>query len=113
NRLYVGQGGSSILIFAAGTTGNVAPVATIAGSNTTLTSVTAMSFDAAGRLLVADASGKILVFAAGATGNATPVQTISGSNTGLSAPSGVAEDAQGGIWVSDNGFSSNTTGLYR
>ena len=88
----LGGGVASITIYAAGATGNATPMATIAGSNTGLTSPAGIAVDAAGRLYVTNLAGNgisvnsITVYAASATGNATPTATIAGSNTELSAP---------------------------
>ncbi len=91
---------SSITVYAAGATGNVTPITTIAGSNTGLNAPFGIALDAGGRLYVANLdSDSITVYAAGATGNATPTATIAGSNTGLSGPDGIALDAGGRLYV--------------
>jgi hypothetical protein len=87
---------ATISEFAAGATGNVAPIRTIAGSKTGLSGGNGFSFG----LAVSKASGKIFVsnpgtnailgFAATASGNVAPTQTIAGSATGLGDPLGVA-----------------------
>jgi hypothetical protein len=82
--------------FAAGATGNVAPIRTISGSNTGLSDGGGFEFGIAvsktsGDIFVSNpASNAILVFAANATGNAAPIQTIAGSATQLSEPLGIA-----------------------
>src|SRR5260370_19643325 len=83
--------GNSATVYAAGATGNATPIATIAGSNTGLTSPQGIAVDAAGRLYVANIANPytITIYASGATGNATPAATIAGSNTGLSQPEGI------------------------
>jgi hypothetical protein len=81
--------------FAAGATGNVAPIRTIAGSNTGLSGANGFSFGLAvskksGEIFVSNSgSNAILGFAANATGNVTPIQTIAGNATGLSDPLGL------------------------
>jgi hypothetical protein len=85
---------ATISEFAAGATGNVAPIRTIAGSNTGLNG------GGDGGLAVSKASGEIFVlnngtnailgFAATASGNVAPIQTIAGSATQLSNPLGPA-----------------------
>ncbi len=87
---------ATISEFAAGTTGNVAPIRTIAGSKTGLDGGNGFSFG----LAVSKASGKIFVsnpgtntilgFAATASGDVAPIQTIAGSATGLADPLGIA-----------------------
>src|SRR5260370_6003375 len=93
--------GNSATVYAAGATGNATPIATIAGSNTGLTSPQGIAVDAAGRLYVANIANPytITIYASGATGNATPAATIAGSNTGLSQPEGIALDAAGRLYV--------------
>ncbi|MGB8964012.1 MAG: hypothetical protein WCB99_00100 [Candidatus Cybelea sp.] len=86
---------ATISEFAAGATGNVAPIRTIAGSNTGLSGANGFSFGLAvskksGEIFVSNSgSNAILGFAAHATGNVTPIQTIAGSATGLSDPLGL------------------------
>ena len=101
---------SSITVYAAGATGNVTPMATIAGSNTGLNAPFGIALDAGGRLYVANLdSDSITVYAAGATGNATPTATIAGSNTGLNNPIGIAVDAAGRLYVTN--FNSGNFGI--
>jgi hypothetical protein len=82
--------------FAAGATGNVAPIRTISGSNTGLSDGGGFEFGIAvsktsGDIFASNpASNAILVFAANATGNAAPIQTIAGSATQFSEPVGIA-----------------------
>ncbi len=90
----------SVTVYAPGATGNVAPVATIAGSNTGLNGPVGIAVDATGRLYVANANS-ISIYSAGATGNAAPLATIQGSSTGLDQlrPTGIAVDASGNVYV--------------
>jgi hypothetical protein len=86
---------ATISEFAAGATGNVAPIRTIAGSKTGLNGGNGFSFGLAvsksGEIFVSNpGSNAILGFAATASGNAAPIQTIAGSATGLGDPLGVA-----------------------
>ena len=87
---------ATISEFAAGATGNVAPIRTISGSNTALGGGNGFSFGLAvsktsGDIFVSNpASNAILVFAATASGNVAPIQTIAGSATELSEPVGLA-----------------------
>jgi sugar lactone lactonase YvrE len=93
----------SIVVFAAGATGNASPIATIQGSNTGLDGALGLAVDAAGRLWVANATscparmdnpepsfGSITVYAPGATGNVAPVARIAGNSTRLFGPAWIA-----------------------
>jgi hypothetical protein len=83
---------ATISEFAAGATGNVAPIRTIAGSKTGLNGGNGFSFGLAvsktsGEIFVSNpGSNAILGFAATASGNVAPIQTIAGSATGLGDP---------------------------
>ena len=87
---------ATISEFAAGATGNVAPIRTISGSNTGLSGGNGFSFGLAvsktsGEIFVSNpGSNAILGFAATASGNVAPIQTIAGSATGLGDPLGLA-----------------------
>ncbi len=87
---------ATISEFAAGATGNVAPIRTIAGSKTGLDGGNGFSFGLAvskksGEIFVSNpGSNAILGFAATASGNVAPIQTIAGSATGLGDPLGLA-----------------------
>jgi len=81
--------------------GNVAPVASLAGSNTRLTAPGQMVFNSSagssGELYVADnLAASILIFlnpgSFSLNDNLTPTRTITGSNTGLTTVNGVALD---------------------
>jgi sugar lactone lactonase YvrE len=109
--LYVGSNGTvSILVYAAGASGNASPTATIAGGNTGLTGTFGIALDGAGNIYVANAGipQSITVYAAGASGNATPTATIAGGNTGLNFPFGIALDGAGNIYVTNQGSNSIT-----
>jgi hypothetical protein len=94
--------GKSVLTFAPGSTGNVAPVTTIVGAATGLNNPSGIAFDGRGLLYVADVNAaSISVFAPNASGNVPPVRSISGSNTTLANPIGVAVDRSGDIWVAN------------
>lgn len=81
--------------------GNVAPVASLAGSNTRLTAPGQMVFNSSagssGELYVADSlAASILIFlnpgSFSLNDNLTPTRSITGSNTGLTTVNGVALD---------------------
>jgi hypothetical protein len=97
NNVYVFQvKTATISEFAAGATGNVAPIRTISGSNTGLNGGNGFSFGLAvskksGEIFVSNpGTNAILGFAANASGNVAPIQTIAGSDTGLGDPAGLA-----------------------
>src|SRR5437870_1049933 len=102
--LYVANyGGSNILVFAAGASGNVTPIATIAVASPCTTYGVAL--DGAGNLYVTNfGCNNVLIFAAG-SGNAT---LIAGGNTGLTDPAGIALDGAGKIYVANPGNLSIT-----
>ncbi len=101
--LYVANaGGSSVLGFGAGASGNVPPTVAIAGDRTTLDKPCAVALDPSRRLIVGDRDGRVIVFAGGANGNAAPLSVISG----LKSVCGVESDAQNHIWAVDSGASS-------
>ena len=94
---------ASITIYAPGATGDATPTATIAGSNTGLSTPQGIAVDAAGTIYVANdfiggPASRITVYAPGASGNATPDRSISG---GLDRPRGIALDAAGNIYVAN------------
>jgi hypothetical protein len=69
----------AILIFAAGSSGAVTPMAHIAGSNTGLVAPTDVKVDNNGNIYVADekaGSGVVYVYAATPTGNVAPTATL-------------------------------------
>jgi sugar lactone lactonase YvrE len=116
-RLYVVNSGSisaTVNVFPANAAGNIAPIATISGSNTALHNVQGVAVDAGGRLYVANMrdggvrGDSITVFAANATGNIAPATAIAGSNTGLNLPWGIALAADGRLYVANSGSNSIT-----
>ena len=103
--------GNPVEVFAPGACGNVAPIRTIAGSNTTLGLVDGLGVDATGTLYVDNfEAGSIAVFAPGANGNVAPIRTIAGSNTGLSSPDDIVVGFKGELYVS-NGFGSGVNSV--
>jgi sugar lactone lactonase YvrE len=101
-RLYVANGSGyisstygSITVYAPGTTGDAAPAATIAGSNTQLSDPNALAFDHAGRLYVANRGNAfITVYAPGATGNVAPIAA-----TFFAGATAIALDAADRLYV--------------
>lgn len=79
-----------ILVFAAGSTGNVAPVRTIVGSLTGLQAPTKMRVDKSGGIYVADYLAQaVYYYAPGANGNIAPTRVLQGANTGFSINGGI------------------------
>jgi hypothetical protein len=115
--IYVANLGSltlapdTVTVFAAGSNGNVAPIATITGPATGLNYPTAIALDSSGKLYVANSGTQnggadtVTVYPAGSNGNAQPSATISGAGTGLVTPWGVALDSSGNIYVANDGSS--------
>jgi hypothetical protein len=66
---------ADILVFSAGSTGNVAPIRTISGPATTMSSIGNLALDSAGNIYVLNDLG-LLKFASNATGNVAPIATI-------------------------------------
>jgi secreted PhoX family phosphatase len=92
----------SVLEFAPGADGNVAPVATLTGAATALSEPFGVAVDSAGEVWVADmGNGSIFVFGVNASGNTAPVRFISGAATGLTSPDALALDGAGDVLVSD------------
>lgn len=113
HKIYVwvcGQGecNPTVEVFAAGATGNVKPIATIAGSDTGLQNGDGyIAVDNDGNIYVtataAYSQGVVTVYPPGSDGNVAPTQTITGSNTGLSTVRGIAVDSAHNIYVANNG----------
>jgi|SRR5271166_1197661 len=103
------SGADGILIWPAGTTGNIAPSSSIAGGNTALSGPVAITFDAAGDLLVANAGNNtVTTYAPGASGNVLPTATLGGPATGINSPECVRTDSAGLIYVCNNNVNSIT-----
>ena len=98
----------SITEYAPGASGNVAPICTIAGSNTGLAENDDISLASDGTLYVGNFVGSdpVEVFAPGACGNVAPIRVIAGTLTGLSLVDGLGVDAAGNLYV-DNTFSGS------
>jgi len=89
-------GGGSVTVYAAGATGNVAPIQYITGKRTKMSGVTGIAVDGSDNIYVASENGAtpygstVTVYAAGATGNVKPINTIKGTRTRLAEPQGIA-----------------------
>ena len=110
-----GGGHDSVTKYAAGSSGNVAPVAEITGDATKLSSPTGLTVDSSGNIYVANdgsvagVADSITVYSPGSTGNAAPTKVISGSSTLLDRPGGVAVDSQGNIYATSFGAEGNSS----
>jgi hypothetical protein len=104
---YGAEGNNLIDVFPAGSTGNIAPTATIIGADTGLNAVRGLTFDPNGNLYALDdgggpaGNGSITVYASGSTGDAAPIDTITSSFTAISSSTGIAIDSRGGIYLSN------------
>ena len=120
-----GGGQDSITKYAAGSTGDAAPVAEIKGGNTKLYSPSGLTVDSSGNIYVANpgsilyeahkspivqAVDTITVYSSGSTGNIAPVRTITGNLTRLSSLSGIAVDSSGSIYASSLGVEGSNGG---
>ncbi len=113
-KIYVANDGSdvdggidSVTVYAAASTGNAAPIATISGSNTGLSGPSAIAVDSSGNIYVTNSSiNTVTIYSAGSTGNVAPSATIRGYNTDLSYPSGIAVDGNRNIYVTNEYFTN-------
>jgi hypothetical protein len=107
NRNEYGSGNSGITEYAAGASGNVAPIRTITGTTTGITQPMDVSIDPlSGDVGMVNYDGsscapnnKTLAFAATANGNVAPVREI---DTGCSALFSIAYDQNGVIYEGNN-----------
>ncbi len=108
---YGGSGTPSVTVYAAGSNGNVAPIATISGTNTFLAFPTGITVDSSRKIYVTDGDS-LLIFPALGSSTGTldefPIAQISGSNTGLGYPTGIAVGSSGKIYVANYEASSVT-----
>lgn len=101
------SGPASITVYAAGSSGNVAPIQTISGSRTQLFNTIALALDASSNVYAGNPyyqygqGDSVTVYSQGSTGNAAPVGNVSGSNTLITQPQGVALDTNGAIYISN------------
>jgi hypothetical protein len=101
------KGNDSVTVYAAGSTGNVAPTQTIAGTRTGLDIPVQIAVDSNSNIYVANVTypnsgnGSLTVYAAGANGNVAPTETIEGAKTGLNLPAGIALDSSDNIYAAN------------
>jgi sugar lactone lactonase YvrE len=104
-------GSSSVTVYAAGASGDVAPIQAIAGADTGLDAPEGIAVDDQQNIYVANSgSNSVAVYEAGATGQAQPIQDINGKDTGLADPGGLALDQDRNIYVSN--ASAGTVTVY-
>ena len=84
--------GSSITVYSRTASGDAAPVRTVVGPATGLSTPLRAAVDSVHGEVAVTNSSRILVFAQTASGNTPPLRTIDGPATGLVAPRGVLID---------------------
>jgi len=92
---------SAIWTFASGADGCVAPISSIRGSRTMLTSPTGIAYDGQGRTIAADLAGSINTYASGAKGDVAPIARIAGQHTRLFSPEGLALDSKNNVFATN------------
>ena len=92
----------SITVYSVGASGNVAPTATIEGSNTQLFGPQGIALDSDGNIYVANSGGSngVTAHAAGSNGNVKPLARISGSGASLSLAPKTSRLIRAGIFTS-------------
>jgi hypothetical protein len=100
--LYVAASTNGVLVFARDVGGNVAPIRTIAGSNTGLANVVAVALDPSNNVFALDSvHHAIYEFATGADGNVAPIHTLMGPKTMLANAVDIRVSRRDAIYVSD------------
>ena len=93
----------SVTVYSAGSYAVGAPIATISGDNTGLSSPIGVGVDANGNISVLDDNGTVTTYAAGSSGNATPIATLSINSGKNTEATGIAVGRSGKIYVSVTG----------
>lgn len=116
--IYVTQSGDAsspgnLFEFAAGATGNVAPMRSITSTTALFDGV---AVDATGNVFAAanqapPLTATLMEFAPGASGPAIPIRTISGSSTKLSTLGGLRVDDAGNLYVANVAAGATTGAL--
>jgi hypothetical protein len=120
-QIFAGNvGNNSISVFAAGSTGNVAPTSTITGAATLINEPYYLWVDSTGKIWSSNWSsggaGSVTAYSAGSTGNAAPVVNLTGAATNIIGPCGIYLDATGKLYEANcNGgsvsvFAAGATG---
>lgn len=96
----------SITVYAPGSKGNVAPIATIAGSNTDLIDIEGIALDSLGNLYTVGCETVycfgVNVYPLGSNGNVAPAAVIFGADTGLVFPIAMTLDSDRNLYVLNN-----------
>ncbi|MDP9017649.1 MAG: NHL repeat-containing protein [Candidatus Eremiobacteraeota bacterium] len=104
-KIYVTQDSppaDSVQVYAANASGVSAPIATISGAATGLSTPQGIALDSASNIWVANSGNNTVTeYAAGSNGNVAPIATIGGATTTLSSPTGIAIDSAGNIDVTN------------
>jgi sugar lactone lactonase YvrE len=87
----------SITTYPAGSSGNVAPTATITSSYTGIDFANGLAVDPMGKIYVANGEGTITIYPAGSYATQEPIATIAGGSTGLYNLLGIGLDSGGNI----------------
>jgi len=93
----------SITIYSAGSYATGAPIATISGDNTGLSSPFGIALDSAGNIFVLNSDNAITVYPAGSAGDVTPNATINIDSTGKSSPTGMVVGPHGDLYIANRG----------
>jgi len=105
---------ASINVYAAGSKGDVQPIATISGDNTGLAYPRGLTLDSSGNLYATNIDnnnlGNVDFYRAGSNGNVSPFAAIAGTDTGLYFPEGIVLDLAGRINVLNSGGGPNGSG---
>ncbi len=107
---------STINVYRAGSTGNIAPSIVFDAPGPGLSPENAIALDANGNLYVSNVAGGpagtgiVTVYAAGSIGNVAPINTITSSSTEISSSQAIAVDAGGRIYVANQ--TENSVGIY-
>jgi len=110
---YDSAGTGQILIYPAGSSGDVAPTKEIGGANTGLLHPRSVCLDAIGNVYVLDDKvNSIKVWHAGNTGNVAPDQTISGGSTQINNPLAIRVDPNGLLWITCGATTSPNVAAY-
>ena len=95
----------TITVYSPGSTGNIAPVRTISGNLTRLSSLSGIAVDMSGSIYVSSLGvegsrgGGILIFAPGSNGNVAPATSIDGDCANLTTTGPIALDATANLYV--------------